>query len=631
MRRTWRWLWRIVVLLACILPFYRHAPQVTAQGTPPDSDEEIVYLDGDHVIRVYDPKPPAGGLQVEWFSPTGGWLDLTLADVTGDGDEEIIAIKQEGSGGRLTIFDPVAQDSPDDQVQELNGVPWATLFETTIPNVPGVVVTGEFDVDHFGPEIVYNYVLDDRNDHFVVLRQTGLDTLGRSWEQQRAWDLEGRWNAAATGNIDGDLDELGLVSTARGELAIYKIEPAVTRFFSNINNENRWTNLAFGQYLLGDGDELGAVRDADFPLASAWVFRYNPATNTMVDHYSERLSPSPKVMFFGDIGTVQGSNGDDELMLLRDVRQELGQRARLLVRDNQPANDGRGVVEELLDGDNEYNGGDAGDIDGDGRDEIVLVRNNRIRIYPDPQSVTTYQLIQLFTDGHVVKVGNLDAAGLGQDPRLAASETLIVRELEQGESSTATVTITDAETASSVPFDFEVEGADGWAEVRSSSDVTTSTLTIRFDTTGLQPGTYAGRIVVDAQMEDVDNDPLNIDLALVVDAVVNVEPNNVSFVDDPCEESLEPRDQMMTLSASSALTYTAQIEGNPDWVTVIPEVRHLPDESTLTVSVIAGVRPQPSARAVLVIGLEDQPGITNRIPITVVCAHHKSYVPLAAK
>src|SRR5688572_27862148 len=103
--RQWGLLVRIVVLLAFALPHFSPAQLAMAQGTELDRDDEIVYLEPNGVIRVFDPTPPAGGLQVEWFSPTCGWSALTLADVTDDGDVEIIAIKQERDGGRLTIFD----------------------------------------------------------------------------------------------------------------------------------------------------------------------------------------------------------------------------------------------------------------------------------------------------------------------------------------------------------------------------------------------------------------------------------------------------------------------------------------------------------------------------------------------
>jgi hypothetical protein len=99
------------------------------------------------------------------------------------------------------------------------------------------------------------------------------------------------------------------------------------------------------------------------------------------------------------------------------VPQEAGARARLIIRDYRN-NDTVpiGMSEALLDGDNGYSGGAAGDIDGDGRSEIVLVRDIRIRIYGEPERSDLREELFTLTDGNSVRVGNLDAAGLTRAP-----------------------------------------------------------------------------------------------------------------------------------------------------------------------------------------------------------------------
>lgn len=614
-----------LLTLSIVLPFVRHPQGLRAETLAPNSDDEIVYFDGDHVIRIYDPKPTSSVLQVAWASPEGGWGNIALGDVTGDGDLEIVAIRQQGDGGRLTIFDPVAQDSPLDQTQDNDGVPWATLYDLLLPRPPRLLAVGEFDPNRPGREIIYSYAEDDEFDRFVILRSADEGLPGREWEEQRTWTLEGRWSAIATGNmyVVDAIDEVGLVSTARGELAVYRVEPAVVQTFNNVNVEHRWNNLAFGQYVIvnNDGDEVGAVRDADLPLASTWVFRLNESA--VVDVLGERLSPSPNVVFFAD---VRG-NGDDELLVLRQVRPELGPRPRLVLRDGNN-NDNPVLREDLLDGDNEYKGGDGGDIDGDGRDEIVVIRNNRIRIYPEPESSVTYQLIERFTNGLTVKLGNVDAAGLAQGPRLFASRSQVEATLQPGQTSGAThIRLQDATKGSALPFTLDVQGADEWVNVTQTSTTTPATVTVTLDAKDVQPGEYSGRIVVDVTTSGVQNEPLVINLRLRVGSVVEANPTSVEFVYYPCQEPLSPREQSIQLSASDEVSYTAQIDGNPDWLTVSPEAGVLPE--TVTVSVDPSLRPADIVRADLLvtIDLPGLPGIVNRVPIFLTCPANRNYLP----
>jgi hypothetical protein len=358
------------------------------------------------------------------------------------------------------------------------------------------------------------------------------------------------------------------------------------------------------------------------PLASAWVFRYNGTT--FIDQLAERLSPSPDVVFFANIR----NNADSELVLLRQARQELGPRARLIVRDGDN-NDAIAVREELLDGDNEYKGGDGGDVDGDGRDEIVLVRNNRIRIYTEPESSTNFQLIERFTNGRTVQLGNVDAAGLAQRSRLSASRTSIRAVLGPGESGgTVEVTVQDATLGAQVPFNVVVEGASAWVRVTQSDSRTPETLTISFTAKGIQPGEYSGRIFIDASIPDVENDPLIIDLSLTVEAVVNAMPLSVEFVWFPCVEPLVAKTQAVTLTASSALSYTAAVEGNPDWVTIAPEAGSLPEAVRVTVDPAQRPADLATVDLLVTVDLPDEPNVVNRVPIVLTCPEQQLRVPL---
>jgi hypothetical protein len=300
----------------------------------------------------------------------------------------------------------------------------------------------------------------------------------------------------------------------------------------------------------------------------------------------------------------------------------------LIVRDGDN-NDAIIVREELLDGDNAYQGGDGGDVDGDGRDEIVLVRNNRIRIYTEPESSTNFQLVERFTNGRTVQLGNVDAAGLAQRSRLSASRTSLSAVLQPGEESeNFDVTVQDTTLGAQIPFNVVVEGASAWLRVTQSDNRTPETLSIRFTAEGIQPGEYRGRIFIDASIPDVENDPLIIDLSLRVEAVVDAAPSSVDFVWFPCAEPLVTLTKEVTLTASSAISYTAAVEGNPDWVTIAPEAGTLPE--TVRVTVDPTLRPADLATVDLfvTIDLPDEPNVVNRVPIVLTCPAQQLRTPL---
>jgi hypothetical protein len=622
---TWRHILALAFALCCLLSSGHARKIARAEALAPNSDEEIVYFDPNHVIRVFDPNPTSEVLQVEWSSPDGGWGAIALGDVTGDGDLEIVAIRPEGETGRLTIFDPVAQDSLPELVEDADEIPWAILYDLELPLAPRLVATGEFDTQRAGREILYSYAVDDEHDRFVILRATGEGGPGRGWEEQLSWELEGRWSAVATGNVhvDDAIDEVALVSFDLGELALFRVEPDVVRTFTNVNRDHRWRDVAIGQYVIvdNDGAEIAAVRDADFPLASAWVFRYNGST--FVDQLGERISPSPNRVFFADIR----NNGDEEMVMLRQAQQELGPRPRLIVRDGN-SNDAVTMQEALLDGDNEYRGGDAGDIDGDGRDELVVIRNNRIRIYPEPEASATFDLYELFTNGSTVAVGNVDAAGFAPQSRVLVSPTRVSAILQPGErGSSVQIEIEDITRGANLNFAVNVLGAQSWTELEVADNVTPATFSVRLNAEGVDPGTYMGQLVIDLEAQNVENDPLIVALELVVHPVIRVSPSFVLF---SCKDS-SGQELRVALSADEAQEYSAQIEGNPAWLTVVPEAGLLPEEVVVRYDPAQKPVDAPNSNLLVTVDLPDEPGIVHRIPIIAACPHELQFLPILHK
>lgn len=624
---AWRWrrLFAAVGLAALCVGVLSAGP-VAAQV---DDDDEIVYLDPNGVIRVIDPRPPSDALKVSWFSPSGGWVDFALADVNGDGDSEIIAVRPESEGGRLVIFDPVAVGADEEDVEFIDGVPWATIFELPLETAPRLVTTGEFDLTRSGPEIIFDQfvpeeerTIPDDSRRFTILRQPEGERRGEAWETQTTFSTGNDWTWIDAGNLDGSgIDEIVLVDSARGNLSVYRVGDTFTRLYRNSSVENEWRVARFGQFTAGGGEELGAVRTADYPLASAWVFRWQGSG--LADQFWETLIPSPRYMFWADIS----GNGDVEMVMLRPVPQELGQRPRLFIRDN--GNDTIRLNDLVLDVDNGYMAGDGGDIDGDGRDEIVIMRNNRIRVYTEPELSTASIEFEVETDSRHIFLGNLDAAGLARSPQLGATESRITATLRVGEKGeTVEVEVSDVTQGTSIPFNIDIEGAEEWASAEASRTSTPATLSVTLDATSLQPGDYQGAIVLRPTASGSEIAPWTIQLRLQVESGISTTPA-VLFVEvAPCEEPFNVRTVPVSVEGPEGVAYTTAIEGGPDWVTVAPRSGTLPENITLTVD--PAERPQDIATATLILTLDlpNAPGTQEQREIILACASDRKFMPV---
>jgi hypothetical protein len=120
---------------------------------------------------------------------------------------------------------------------------------------------------------------------------------------------------------------------------------------------------------------------------------------------------------------------------------------------------------------------------------------------------------------------------------------------------------------------------------------------------------------------------LEIDLGLRVESIVTANPASVDFIYAPCIEPLAPREQDVALSASTPLSYTAQIEGNPNWITVAPLAGTLPE--TVTVEIDPALRPANAVAPDLLVTVDTPTvsGVAQRIPIYFACAQSRINLP----
>ncbi|HMN27365.1 MAG TPA: VCBS repeat-containing protein, partial [Caldilineaceae bacterium] len=456
----------LATLLWSYAPAAMAAPSAVANTPSADPDEEIVYTDNNGVIRVLDTRVTGSNPEVKWTSPDGNWRAIALGDVNNDGDQEIIAVGGGSNDGRLTIFDPVASNPPNPE-QKINGIPWEILYQTSVPGSPQLVATGNFDPNVPGDEIMYLYELRDADkvheDDFlrlVVLKADSPTPTGRGWQQHFTRDFSEVWERIAVGNLDGQgTDEFGLVAKDSNNMKVFKVDNGASRILEYGSSSRPPQAIAMGAWEGGAVDFLAWGREADPPLGSLYVQRWN-SDGSFGDVLAETLLPNPDALFFAQIN----SNTDAELVVLRDVPSDSNS-PRMIVRGRKQSDIPR-ELEQRLDSDNGYRIGNAGDIDGDGMDEIVLARDNRILVFYEPNVSAKTNNYDLSTNRRNLVVGDLDKNGFISGPQFAVSRSTVETVLEAGGlGKSEYITLTNETTAEAIPFVVTTVGNPSWLTV----------------------------------------------------------------------------------------------------------------------------------------------------------------------
>jgi len=606
-----------------------------------NSEDEIVYIDAAGYLRVYDPQQPSNTPAVDFRSPDAGWFDATVGDVNGDGDDEIIAIAE---SGLLKVYDPVIAAGLVPSGQAINGIYWEELYATSLPGHPLLVATGHFDGVSAAVEIVVVYA--DPNNMTSSLVQIYFQPQepfdGRTWRLLSNVAAAEQWSDIATGNLDGaGVDELALVNEERGALSVYRLEAnhILHPFFALESETKPWSDVAIGNVDQGLAQpELVAVRNAPLPLPALVVQRY-VSPDTFEDVGTRNLMPAPRVVFLAD---VNGS-GDEEIFALRNVPSNATQ-PRLFVTNL--GGDASFVFEAPLDTDNGYRYGAAGDIDGDGKDELALVRDRGLMIFDAPEANTAFRTQSMATNARTIALGNLDA--LGKD-WLAASRMRFDLSLAAGKKIGAQLQLTNL-TRPSNPIGFDVRLLPNvsflWLD--QNSGVTPATIGLTVDATELLPGIYGTNLAVTALDPLVANSPLTIPVIVEVLAGVAVRPSAIAIAArvDPategCHGVLETQRTLEVLGTAGS-TYTVTVAAgsqagvaetapavSADWLTVEPVSLTVPSVIRLVFDTHQLDAPGAYSAVVAIDALVADPSqtpISLRVPVNVLCIREALYLP----
>lgn len=545
-------------------------------------DEEIIYIDGNGFIRTLD-VTQSGPAPITWVSPESGFIDFTTGDVNNDGDAEIIAIGGSGALGRLVIYDPVVSSpsiQPDGETAE--GVPWKKLYERSLGATPGIVAAGDFDINIPGDEILYTFDVTEFSSYLVIIKGDSPTPDGTGWLEHVVVSYERTWDDYAVGQVDGTgTDEVVLIDSSivddsiKSRLAIYRIDDGGlandSPFYSNQSSSNSWRGAAIGPVTDGGTNEVVAIRKTGpSGPANILIFQYS-VTDGLAEDEDDAIftNPRPTRLILANLNGVVNGTTDQEAVFLRDVN-DIVDAIRLFVINRGNDSIDTSKMELSLDVDNGWQRGDGGDLDGNGDDEVVIMRPDAIRIYDYVPSGDEH-LQQLGTDlvtstnDKSIRVANLDTIGFQSGYAFTADVTAPVGGVAAG--GTATWSVLLESSGQPVPFSAVLmENPDWVTQFNVSAATTPATLSLTVDAATLSPGTYNVSIQVSTTDANVTNNPYIIDIPVEVGpAAVNISPPAASFVYMPCTDTstLEPRSVQLTVSGTTGINYTAIIAQVP--------------------------------------------------------------------
>ena len=583
-RRTFSWLLTAALVLGQVAA-YMAQPRPVSAALSADPNEEIVYIDDNDVIQVLDTQ---GDPLVQWFSPDAGWDQIALLDINADGDLEILGLdKQNNQNFRVTVFDPVVALGSTDPSKQINGIPWDILYDANINGDGEYIVTGDFDAGIPGDEFAVGY--HNGSTSIVQIFNAGsLDSTGKPTGRDMKLHIQKEYpDTDYTFGISGQLngngaDELILFDSesAKTRMDVYRPDQDMFLTDNESSDNDRFKFGAAGQLVPDGGEELVSILTVDRPTKAS-LRTYFMGNDGQIDEDAIwAFTPQPEWVFLADI---RGRGGKEVLFLRNYPEGQTG--ARLIMRDDwgDDQKQNADLIEWALMDDgskNEFRAGVGANVDGDGSDEIILMRNDRIRIYFTPEngneSSSNYTDYFLDTDNSRINLlaGDLDRNGFTTGPILVVSGNMIDAVIPAGiVSQDFFVSVDNIGTEGSIGISAVVPSGNGWAEVNPIFASTPANFRVRFNATSLAAGTYRTTMTLRSNRANVVNDNYIVYLNLTVIPPV-LEPNPPSLDlfrcgNEACsgQEFIAPNAHFTStvrINGSSSLSFRAAIMGVPN-------------------------------------------------------------------
>ncbi len=241
---------------------------------------------------------------------------------------------------------------------------------------------------------------------------------------------------------------------------------------------------------------------------------------------------------------------------------------RLFARNHGP--DPMPTLEADLDEDNGYRAGAGGDLDGDGTDEVVIIRDDRLRIYKNEEVRWTVEEFVVSAETKVLRTGDLDGGGAAvAGAEFVFSEETITQSLEPDTAVQNRVfTLSNGGSEDIISFTYQIPNAPSWVTIThdslQASAADPARIFVSFDATGLTFGTYSASVVFSAISPATTNSPFSVPIELTVRAA-QITPNPATGYFDfyPCADPLEPSTLNISIGGTVGLTYNAAIVDRP--------------------------------------------------------------------
>lgn len=529
------------------------------------TDDEIVVIEsGTGRIRIDDPYTPTGYKPVSWNSGTDtGFVTVAAGDFNGDGDQEIVGI----GGVRLKVFDPVVPSGGT-----------AASYSTTVASGRSyrLIATGDFDGDGRDEIAATDY---SGSSETLRIYDGGTNATQGEWQQVLAASYGALWADMSTGDMNADgKDDLILVRSADNLVTLYNGAALAAGTLTKLAESTYsfpWVAVATGNISnIYAGNEVALSRSgAQAYFDSVILFRLasNKFENLPQENTTNRkFNPYFRSMATGDLN----GDSDDEVVVLRDPVSDgisllaLNPNGQVM-RTFQVATGISANLFKLV---------RTGDVDADGRDEIVIIRGDRYRTYTEPELTDAYTDVtgSFYTTSSVsnfptMAVANVDGAGIVLGPTLSVTPQSLTFNAEyRGTVPTQTLTIRNAGTAAAINWAATIVTNSPWLTLSKTSGVTNDTVNVGVNTQVVTPGTYTATIRFTSNTPGVVNPTQDVTVTLNLTGVgMVVLPTRLSFQVEYGNTG-EKTVSIASVGGSAQFEWQARVIDGASWLTVQP-------------------------------------------------------------